>query len=305
MTESVPNTQLLNNDNLAVRDMASVGVKFRVPQSIDVYEIRPLFAVNMSEDFRHSMKTLGTILTHWYGSKENLNKAFSQLPCYISTSNRFLYETYLDCLENLSRPPIEVTCRHCGMEFKYNPYLFREKNKFKHHETAHELQCRICNEEFETLNAKIYHMRTHKKDNYPCSQCIFVGSSQKALDSHVKFKHTVALCDFCGKNFSCGATLEIHKNAVHKPKDKKLIDDSAKFFCHICGKAYCSKPVLRKHLRSHANEDSIVNKNMYEDPTEYKYMCTRDILTLRQDVKVDFNEILYKKWIIFINICNM
>ena len=95
------------------------------------------------------------------------------------------------------------------------------------------------------------------------------------MDSHVKFKHTIALCDFCGKNFSCGATLEIHKNAVHKPKDKKLIDDSAKFFCELCGKAYCSKPVLRKHLRSHANEDSIVNRNMYEDPTEYKYMCTR------------------------------
>ena len=144
----------------------------------------------------------------------------------------------MDCLENLSRPQIEVACRHCGMEFKYNSYLFREKNKFKHHEASHELHCRVCSEVFETLNAKIYHMRTHRKDNFPCKQCIFVGSSQKALDSHVKFKHTIALCDFCGKNFSCGATLEIHKNAVHKPKDKKLIDDSAKFFCHVSNHSY-------------------------------------------------------------------
>ena len=90
MTQAVPNTQLLNNDNLDFRDMAAVGVKFKVPQTCNgqKMEIRPLFAVNMGEDFRTSMKTLGTILTHWYGSKDNLNKVFSQLPCFASASNR-------------------------------------------------------------------------------------------------------------------------------------------------------------------------------------------------------------------------
>ena len=90
MTQAVPNTQLLNNDNLDFRDMAAVGVKFKVPQTSkgQQMEIRPLFAVNMGEDFRISMKTLGTILTHWYGSKDNLNKVFSQLPCFASASNR-------------------------------------------------------------------------------------------------------------------------------------------------------------------------------------------------------------------------
>lgn len=272
MAESVPFQQLLNNDNLAFRDMAAVGVRFKRPNNS--VELRPLFAVNMSEDWRMNMKHLGTIFTFWYGSKEGLNQAFSQLPCFTSATNRFLYETYLECLENMKRPKVEASCKHCGMMFRYNNYLFKEKNKFKHHEASHDLHCKICNVVFESFNAKTYHMRTHKKVNFPCSHCIFVGSSQKGLDSHVKFKHTVALCDFCGKNFSCGATLEIHKNAVHRSKDKRP-EEVEKFFCHICGKAYCSKPVLRKHLRSHANEESIVNRHMYEDPSEYKYMCTR------------------------------
>ena len=48
-----------------------------------------------------------------------------------------------------------------------------------------------------------------------------------------------------------------------------------KFFCHICGKPYCSKQVLRKHMIKHNNEDSLVNKHMIEDPAEYKYKCSR------------------------------
>ena len=57
--------------------------------------------------------------------------------------------------------------------------------------------------------------------HFPCGLCIFVGSSQKSLDSHIKWKHVEAMCELCGKSFTCGANLNIHKTEVHKLKPKK------------------------------------------------------------------------------------
>lgn len=270
MACTVPYQQLLLNTFLDFRDMAAIGVKVKKGSK---YELRPLFSVNMSEDYVAGMKNLGTILTSWYGSKEILNEYFCKLPCFVSVSNRYIYETYLDCLENLRKPLVTTACKFCGLEFKYNSYLFKEKGKFKHHESSHDLQCKKCGLICESFAAKIYHNRTHKKNNFPCEQCKFIGSSQRSLDSHIKYKHIEAMCELCGKSFSCGATLDIHKNAIHKPRLPR--DQQKKYFCHICGNSFCSKQVLKKHLFKHSNEDSLVNKYMAEDPSEYKFMCTR------------------------------
>ena len=109
------------------------------------------------------MKVVGTVLTSWYGSKDMLNGYFQKLPCFISCVNRFIYETYLDCLENLKKPPESATCKHCGLIFKYNSYLFKERAKFKHHESTHDMTCKHCGYLCESQNGKIYHMRTHKR----------------------------------------------------------------------------------------------------------------------------------------------
>ena len=87
MCVSVPYQQLLSNENLQFRDMGSVGVRIRKEGS-DSWELRPLVSVNMTEDYKQSMKILGSILTFWYGHKDSLNSMFSQLPCYTSGSNR-------------------------------------------------------------------------------------------------------------------------------------------------------------------------------------------------------------------------
>ena len=156
----------------------------------------------------------------------------------------------------------------------FNATKFQERAKFKHHEASHDFVCKHCGHESESYAAKIYHVRTHKAEHYRCELCHFVGSTKISLETHIKYKHTEAMCDLCGKVVSCGATLRIHKYEVHKLKRKKL-DEVKKFFCHICGKPYCSKQVLKKHIVKHSREDSTVNKLMLEDVSEYKYMCTR------------------------------
>ena len=53
MKLEIPYQQLLSNPNLEFRDMAAIGVRIRKK---DVFEIRPIFSVNMSDDWRPYMK---------------------------------------------------------------------------------------------------------------------------------------------------------------------------------------------------------------------------------------------------------
>ncbi len=278
MTDAVPSDQLLVNRNLQPRDMAAVGVLMEraAAEDGDRRELRPLFAVNMNDDWMTHMRTFTQILLNWFGSKDRLNSVFKQLPCYTSATNKFVYEVYEDCLRHMRGPKTVMACRYCGVEFQFNSYLFSEKNKFKHHESTHDKQCNVCDAQFDSIAGKKFHMRLHKNVNFPCpygGKCIFVGSSQKSLDSHIKYKHVEAMCEICGKNFSSGATLDIHVKQVHQKIKPKKSDE--KFFCHICGKSYARKTVLRKHIRSHSNKKSTINKLMFDDPKMYKFKCTK------------------------------
>ena len=102
MAATVPYQQLLNNENLDFRDMASLGVRLKNS------EIRPLISVNMTADFTNSMKILGTIFSHWYGHKESFNHLFSQLPCFVSASNRSGLPSTFICYELATRWRFQV-----------------------------------------------------------------------------------------------------------------------------------------------------------------------------------------------------
>ena len=61
-----------------------------------------------------------------------------------------------------------------------------------------------CGLELPSPTERKFHQRTHKSGHVRCPHegCIFVGTEQKTVDTHVRFLHTRAVCDVCGKEFS-------------------------------------------------------------------------------------------------------
>ena len=62
-------------------------------------------------------------------------------------------------------------------------------------------------------------------------------------------------------------TLYAHTYSAHKPRQNAWV-------CDICGRGYNTSSELRKHTKRHNNPNSIVNKKINEDPSEYKFVCT-------------------------------
>ena len=98
----------------------------------------------------------------------------------------------------------------------------------------------------------------------PHENCHYVGSSQQAVDTHVKHAHSTLVCDLCGK-VTVAQNLKLHMATHHAPK-------TFEFICAICGKGYSTKNILDKHLKRHNNPDSLINKWMTE-PSEFKFEC--------------------------------
>ena len=51
----------------------------------------------------------------------------------------------------------------------------------------------------------------------PHENCHYVGSSQQAVDTHVKHAHSTLVCDLCGK-VTVAQNLKLHMATHHAPK---------------------------------------------------------------------------------------
>merc|ERR1719270_1953201 len=203
------------------------------------------------------------------------------LPCMITAKEAFFDEVRLDCHKELQKPMETKICEHCGEVFQFSKYTLQTRRAYARHvckvylETRrayarhvqlHDHNCKICGETFPNGTQRKFHERSHKEYSVKCphENCHYVGSSQQAVDTHVKHAHSTLVCDLCGK-VTVAQNLKLHMATHHAPK-------TFEFICAICGKGYSTKNILDKHLKRHSNPDSLINKWMTE-PSEFKFEC--------------------------------
>lgn len=157
-------------------------------------------------------------------------------------------------------------CEHCGEVFQFSKYTLQTRRAYARHVQLHDHNCKICGETFPNGTQRKFHERSHKEHSVRCSHenCHYVGSSQQAVDTHVKHAHSNVVCDLCGK-VTVAQNLKLHMSTHHAPK-------TFEFICTVCGKGYSTKNILDKHLKRHNNPDSLINKWMTE-PSEFKFEC--------------------------------
>ena len=157
-------------------------------------------------------------------------------------------------------------CEHCGEVFQFSKYTLQTRRAYARHVQLHYHNCKICGETFPNGTQRKFHERSHKEHSVKCptENCHYVGSSQQAVDTHVKHAHSTLVCDLCGK-VTVAQNLKLHMATNHAPK-------TFEFICAICGKGYSTKNILDKHLKRHNNPDSLINKWMTE-PNEFKFEC--------------------------------
>lgn len=116
-----------------------------------------------------------------------------------------------------------------------HPELFGNDIKFK---------CSVCKMEFDSLYAKLGHMKTCDKKSFPCTHCDKKFSQKCYLTMHLRrvtgqISVTCELCDkVCGDKGDYTIHMRSHSNV--KP-----------FKCSICPKAYKTSSARAAHLETH------------------------------------------------------
>ncbi len=266
MTDEIGHEQLLVNEELKATDLGAVGIQWRDPSDLSVIRINPLFSLNSGYHWRNYMRHFYTLLVNWVGGKVLLNQIFHMLPCTMTAVDSFFFEIKFDCHIELMKPMETKICEHCGESFHFGKYTLKARRGYKRHVQLHELSCKICGESFPNGTQRKFHERSHKECAVKCPKenCHYVGSSQQAVDTHIKHAHSMTMCDLCGKEI-VSQNLKLHMNANHAPK-------TLDFICAVCGKGYSTKNILDKHVRRHDNPDSLINKWMNEQG-EFKFEC--------------------------------
>ena len=144
---------------------------------------------------------------------------------------------------------IKYLCPKCGKEFIH-------KRKYEHHVSkiscnqSKGRKCPICEEEFESMSLKIYHISTKHMDVklYDCSECSSGFITQNGLKRHISCVHRKNvgnICPTCGKTYYSISHLKDHISYVHEGKVKP------RFKCSMCEESYSTKKYLENHMPVH------------------------------------------------------
>ena len=162
-------------------------------------------------------------------------------------------------------------CEFCGAGFRSEQYLAR-------HMAAHtgEHSCEKCGRAFSRKESLLFHMTQCAPENlkrdgvavFPCDRCKKVFTRQVSLHNHMKFHDGRFKCATCQRAFASQFSLDRHACSGEAPEEgtvrtckecgktfardlylqRHMAIHTGLFTCVICGRRYCRKEELLKHM---------------------------------------------------------
>ncbi|XP_063703846.1 zinc finger protein 616-like [Culicoides brevitarsis] len=160
-----------------------------------------------------------------------------------------------DHLENKHPDQSSFTCETCNEEFQSR--LAFKRHVFRFH-TPRPFKCDICGNTYHNIDGVRTHMKIHlpKKESdgtqFPCPICGKFYTSQTGMIRHRQLVHPVCpkelipkpfKCTICGAAWTTKAILRKHM----------IYHGAPQFFCDLCGKGFSTKGALTLHMDRHAN----------------------------------------------------
>ncbi|KAI8431344.1 hypothetical protein MSG28_015884 [Choristoneura fumiferana] len=104
--------------------------------------------------------------------------------------------------------------------------------------------CKECDKEFWNIEEGRSHFMESHKQKRSCNLCAHISSTTKALEAHVRQRHTPVPCDICGKKTSGTERLKLHRR-------RHQTDDSTpeQCYCVPCDKQLPSVYAYEQHLK--------------------------------------------------------
>lgn len=129
-------------------------------------------------------------------------------------------------------------CQSCDMTYSKRQYLMNHMIK-EHNE--------VMSADIKSIRQPIYMATEDNPKPYKCDQCVKEYSKAKHLARH-KRSHIRQFCDQCEKSF---ANFADHMRKIH---DTEL---PRPFECDICHRTYRSKSNIQAHMKIHKSENRI------------------------------------------------
>uniref|UniRef100_A0A0P4W669 C2H2-type domain-containing protein n=1 Tax=Scylla olivacea TaxID=85551 RepID=A0A0P4W669_SCYOL len=141
------------------------------------------------------------------------------------------------------------TCPQCGlvvMRPSALPYHLQVVHGVGQGGTRHCHTCSKCGRQYASAGGLHNHfLAAHSGRVYKCGQCDRIFSHPRNLASHqVRHKDRRVCCPRCPAKFFLREELHKHLNQVHRR--------CRPYTCHVCGRSFCQRSVLRHHRTIHA-----------------------------------------------------
>ncbi|EEC03624.1 zinc finger protein, putative [Ixodes scapularis] len=176
-------------------------------------------------------------------------------------------------------------CAQCGYQTHRKEHLVRHRTNV--HGGARPFLCHRCGKAFKRADALRQHHLTHgtnsqeadgmPRASFPCTQCHKEFRTHSHLTEH-KAIHSTArpfLCEICGSAFKTRSVQRKHVQSVHR--------NPRAFCCACCGKKFNTQYALKRHQKLHSShgveeEDAPVTEAAAPPFSDKAISCSEKVL---------------------------